>query len=778
MTLEFFDERETILIHYSDQYTNSISYDAITVSSRVGLYRGLLKDDSDELISSFNAINGQWLLDIVKESGKPKTVNTEKQIKEKQGIIAAYKFIAALLLKSDITWAPLSIGEMLRVTGNVGLEIKENDFSARLHNKRKGALCDDILFVGFKGNEMYLLPLEVKSREKGSDFTKAVAQAKELAEHMKRLLAPATFKGQIYRSLFIQQIMSQIEKFELYNVFPTDYFSAIKQTREVLQQGHYTVKELSNYPQGIALAINNSVESARLDCNFDKEEGILKLRLPDGLKATLQKQSIHTLSEKLADNSLYPELAPFLLLNTTSMQISAGAKKEEKPPVTIDDTPENEGESNVLDSNPIVRFSYPSEYDYFMEKLLMALGHDLNKEDILALAEADIKGFGDFENEDVLTFYRIKDYLMRDDSKSNTPIELDDNSSLKLCDLNIPQDYCALINALKKHFGGSVTVEKLVNITETELLELNGFGIGKLRKFNELIALLQNEDFIDKNTFKKADIATGSIKLKDLNIAQEYVALANLIKRNFGEDCTVAEVLSITELKLLSIGGFGKGKIIKFNDFCNLLHSKAFSIKSSNTSIKLIDDFDMPLSVLERHLINSLDSYLSTEKERGKAVFTRRLGISCEIETLEEIAKDFDITRERIRQIETICKKNFIAQLPVSQNVIWAITKSSLSELRSPIFPELRARFNEVKGFYSFLEICCDLNENEIKRITSPSLNKSVFHEFWAYHKSPAEVESLSWYLHENLNVELVVAENQIVIWGNEGNCRIEGWDG
>ncbi|MEY8214761.1 MAG: DNA phosphorothioation-dependent restriction protein DptH, partial [Colwellia sp.] len=174
VTLDFFDTKETILIHYADQYTNSVAYDAITVSSRVGLYKDLLQSQSDELINSFNALNGQWLLSIVKESGKKKTANTKKQIKEKQGIVAAYKFLSSLLLSSDITWIPLSVGEMLRVTGNLGLEIKDSDFSARLHNKSKGALSDDILFVGVKGEQLVLLPLEVKAREKGTDFRKAV----------------------------------------------------------------------------------------------------------------------------------------------------------------------------------------------------------------------------------------------------------------------------------------------------------------------------------------------------------------------------------------------------------------------------------------------------------------------------------------------------------------------------------------------------------------------------------------------------------------------------
>ncbi|MEZ9795354.1 sigma factor-like helix-turn-helix DNA-binding protein, partial [Vibrio splendidus] len=157
------------------------------------------------------------------------------------------------------------------------------------------------------------------------------------------------------------------------------------------------------------------------------------------------------------------------------------------------------------------------------------------------------------------------------------------------------------------------------------------------------------------------------------------------------------------------------------------------------------------------------------EETRANDILSRRLGVNCKSETLEEIGKSYALTRERIRQIESKAKKNFIAKLSVSPKVIWAITKTNLSELREPLFPSLREYFNTNKNFYSFLEVCCALKENEITKVTSPNLNKAAFEEFWAWNKSPTNIEDLSWYLHENMNIELAVAENQISIWIQEG---------
>jgi len=699
VTLDFFNDEETILIHYSDQYTNSISYDAITVSSRIGLYKGLLKDDSDELIKSFNAISGQWLLDIVKESGKPKKSNTEKQIKEKQGIVAAYKFVSTLLIQSDITWVPLSVGEMLRVTGSVGLEIKENDFSARLHNKRKGALCDDILFVGFKCENIFLLPLEVKSREKGTDFTKAVAQAKELSSHMKRLLAPSTFKAQIFRSLFIQQIMSQIEKFELYDVFPKNYFLSIKENRETLQQGNYSIKELSNYPQGIALAINNSVESAGLDCDIDNIENILKLRLPDGLKSILQKLPIAKLTEKLINNTNYPELTPYVLYNSEFRDVTLEDTIDENQAIDTDDLTTNEviKETTEIAVSFTAQFYYPPEYEHFISKLLKVTSCDLQLEDILGLTENDISQLVDFEDHDILDFYRLNEYLIK---------------------------------------SVVVTTDKA--------------------------DCTNNEETKDH-----------SLQLNVLNISQEYVALANVIKSNFGQEITVADVQVITQEQLTNIEGFGKLKLIKFKEFVEQLKNNNFSEKMIPESFIPLQDFDMSLAELEQYITTSLDDYLSTGKTRETSIFVRRLGLDCQSETLEEIGQDFSVTRERIRQIESKAKRNFLSQLKVAQNVIWAITKSNLSELRDPLYPNLRTRFTGNNNFYAFLELCCGLKENEIKLITTPQINRTVFNEYWTIHQSPSNLESLTWYLHENLNIEIVVAENQILRWAEAGIVRL-----
>lgn len=699
VTLEFFDTKDTILIHYADQYTNSVAYDAITVSSRVGLYKDLLQSQSDELINSFNALNGQWLLNIVKESGKKKTENTKKQIKEKQGIVAAYKFLSSLLITSDITWIPLSVGEMLRVTGNLGLEIKDSDFSARLHNKTTGALSDDILFVGIKNDQLVLLPLEVKTRKKGTDFTKAVKQAKALADHMKRLLEPKTFKGKVYRSLFIQQVLTQIDKFELYNVFPENYFSDIRNNPDSILQGDYEICDLSNYPEGIALAVNEGMERSRIESELDEEVNVLKLRLPQEFVKMIHENSIEELSKKYQKQSDYPEISKLSLLKS-ELTTFINQPIEDKGadvvilPENIDDNTSSSPINNLdteVEQNSVAKFDYPNHLANIVEKLLNLYQKDISITDVLSLTESDLELIQNFESSDILSFYRLKEALTSEKTKTNVEQPVTDDESPKLSTINVTDEYRALVNTLLKEFG---------------------------------------------------------------------------------ENITVNQVMEIRVPSLESINGFGKGKIQKFFDFIEQLNQNSFSINHQVVTTQQIENFDLPLDELEEYLISNLKSYFLQEKTRDNDILSRRLGVNCNSETLEDIGKSYDITRERIRQIESKAKKNFIAKLSISPKVIWAITKTNLSELRAPLFPSLREYFNNNKNFYSFLEVCCGLKENEIKKVTSPNLNKTEFEEFWVWNKSPANIEDLSWYLHENMNVELVVAENQISLWIQDGTLE------
>ncbi|ELQ6262497.1 DNA phosphorothioation-dependent restriction protein DptH [Cronobacter malonaticus] len=288
VTLDFFtNQKDVVLIHYSDQYTSCAGYDAVTVTKQVGLFLRLLQTgnhieqsnvDSQQLLAEFNAFNGEWLLKMLRSN--------EKERKEKYGIIGAYKFVQSMLDQSDICWVPLSVAEMIRVSGNVGLRMKESDLSRHLQGYQKGAISDDVLFVGFKDNNLYLLPLEVKTGAR-PDYNYAGQQARELKRYLEQdILGPQTLASHLYRALFIRQVLMQVEKLRLYGVLDNNKLSSLLERREWWLTGDYQLGELTDYVDGFVVAHVDSGSCFDLSYKVTSDN-ILQIEIPYSLLTSL-----------------------------------------------------------------------------------------------------------------------------------------------------------------------------------------------------------------------------------------------------------------------------------------------------------------------------------------------------------------------------------------------------------------------------------------------------------------------------------------------------------
>lgn len=290
VTLDFFSKSDdVILIHYSDQYTSSAGYDAITVTKQSQLYRSVLGASGESLIREFNAFNGEWLLQMVNDPG------TEKLGKE--GVIASYKAVAAMLSNSDICWVPLSVAEMIRVAGNIGLAMSDSDFSRHNLGIKQGAISDDVLFAGFKDGKLYLLPVESKAMKNRPNFEKARKQARELKTYMEDLLGQENLAGRLYRGLFLRQVLLQVEKYQLYEVFSDDYFDELLSSREEWLEGNYALAQLHNYPAGIVVAHLNT--DSCVTERYEEIEDILEIDIPMTKLAGLVHQPYEALKDEL-----------------------------------------------------------------------------------------------------------------------------------------------------------------------------------------------------------------------------------------------------------------------------------------------------------------------------------------------------------------------------------------------------------------------------------------------------------------------------------------------
>lgn len=320
VTLDFFDsEQNVVLIHYSDNYTNSVNYDAITVTEESELYKKALEQDQGGIIEEFNAFNGEWLLKMI--------TSNANETKEKKGIIGAYKFINCLLQKSEITWVPLSVAEMIRVAGNIGLKMTDSDFSRNVNGYTKGLISDDVLFVGFTGDSIVLLPLEVKTGKKQT-HSKGIAQAKELKRYLvEDILGGDTIVGKLNRSLFIRQILMQVDKYKLYHLYKDDYFEQLLARREWWLQGSFDIQDIVDYPSGFL--VSHVENDAFVEPTFEVVADILKAQLPISLLNKFIKTPLQELFSEVKPEKLCHINEKFVLDGEVSLEpITETAKVE------------------------------------------------------------------------------------------------------------------------------------------------------------------------------------------------------------------------------------------------------------------------------------------------------------------------------------------------------------------------------------------------------------------------------------------------------------------
>lgn len=225
------DAKELLIIHYSDQYNmTSSGYDAITVTKKSKQYQNAISrylslngvDDaqnhSKRIINMFNALNGDWLLRMLSYKSHFPV--------EKLSILSAMKLAVKRYAVENVIWVPVSLEEILRVSGSVGLSQSESIFSAK-NLGFEGSTSDDLLLVGINNSDSVKItyyPIEIKIGKVEPDYLdKGIKQAIRTREIFDEILEKGScldkpIKTRLYRNFFIQQVLVNAEKMLLYEV--------------------------------------------------------------------------------------------------------------------------------------------------------------------------------------------------------------------------------------------------------------------------------------------------------------------------------------------------------------------------------------------------------------------------------------------------------------------------------------------------------------------------------------------------------------------------------
>lgn len=223
--------KDLLIIHYSDQYNmTSSGYDAITVTKKSKQYQNAISRyleangvdnvqlHSKRIINMFNALNGDWLLRMLSYKSHFPV--------EKLSILSAMKLAVKRYSLENVIWIPVSLEEILRVSGSVGLSKNGSIFSTK-NLGFDGQTSDDLLLVGILNGERVKItfyPIEVKIGKVESDYLeKGIKQALKTRQIFDEIiqLGPCegkNIKTRLYRNFFMQQVMVNAEKMMLYEV--------------------------------------------------------------------------------------------------------------------------------------------------------------------------------------------------------------------------------------------------------------------------------------------------------------------------------------------------------------------------------------------------------------------------------------------------------------------------------------------------------------------------------------------------------------------------------
>ena len=253
--INFFYQQDLYVVHYTDQYSINAKYDSITVTKHIGLYENILKKSyenyalSQETFSHFNetmknyfnCLNGSWMLRLVNQ--------TEVKVREKMSLVATSIVMQRFLQRNvDIIWIPVSLDEILRVTGEIGLKM-EGIFSKKTLGA-KGVMSDDLLMIGLDATTqdapiLYFYPVEVKVSESSSMTGKGTKQVchtwLQFKEH---LFMRNDFETKIYRTFFASQFLTNAEKLFANKLISAKSYEKIEACRYALLNLKWRVQEI------------------------------------------------------------------------------------------------------------------------------------------------------------------------------------------------------------------------------------------------------------------------------------------------------------------------------------------------------------------------------------------------------------------------------------------------------------------------------------------------------------------------------------------------------
>ncbi|WP_199194438.1 sigma factor-like helix-turn-helix DNA-binding protein [Photobacterium sp. GB-50] len=335
------------------------------------------------------------------------------------------------------------------------------------------------------------------------------------------------------------------------------------------------------------------------------------------------------------------------------------------------------------------------------------------------------------------------------------------------------------------------TLQDVVDLTENEVINLNGIGISYVETLKELKKLVndQNGDFpeldeMNKEEFDLLGIDTSNYSISMYGVEQHFVKPLEKYIRHFKLSAMtpkIDDVLKFERDELLALPSFGRGAVDQLIEFKNIIVAEIRAIEQGEVDYmelqsKIIVPYaidTMPLQQIEQVLLDDIDHFLDKLSDDEVDIAQSRWGFVEDKETLEEVGIRYELTRERIRQREAKINNQFISNLRVNPKSLWYLLEPHMEPQLKDQVPDLFNCFSSERAFYEFMEIV--LQKEKLFEYIYPEVDKAILNSYFAENGAPLHIQDAITVIEESGLSSIKSSRNAIFNLQKQGQLVVEG---
>lgn len=327
-------------------------------------------------------------------------------------------------------------------------------------------------------------------------------------------------------------------------------------------------------------------------------------------------------------------------------------------------------------------------------------------------------------------------------------------------------------------------LEDILNLPVDSLLKLDGVGRSYREDWQELKVLyFQATDFLPvppdfTNLVEPLELVRDDMRLNLTQLDAADLKVVAKLERVIGR-ADIRTILSFDSLEEVTsrLGGRTRSQLmqIRVRLAAELQLIAAGTLDYHATPSSLITATTQSfasVAALGEFLLERVDIFLATLDEKSQQIFQHRWGFVDERLTLSEIGNRYDVSRERIRQLESKINERLNNYLALNSAEIWHAATSMSHEALRLEMADLSECFAELTHFHEFLAFvshgCIDFTGSS----AHPPL--TILDNYFAQHGMAIERLIILQYLQQELGGDQKDASNALEFLHAQSQVALE----